>query len=131
MVEGSGVAVVAGPAVNEAENTSPVLTLGIPGIVIVITSPTRLEVKLGNVLDIWLKVVKAGSVNCSVTFALSPGDSTVSVNVNPVAVKLATSKLTPSSKPNSLPPTIVTVAESCAVAEFWNPATGTNPLAGS
>jgi hypothetical protein len=42
----------------------------------------------------------------------------VSVKVNPVLLKLVTSVFKPSLKPNSLPPTITTVFEFCAVAEF-------------
>jgi hypothetical protein len=42
-----------------------------------------------------------------------------SVKVKPVALKLLPSVLKPSLKPNSLPPTIVTVGESWLPGEFW------------
>src|SRR5580700_6312149 len=114
-VEGSGTDVDV--TLKEAVKTSPADALT-PGISTVIWSPEIAKVKPGKVLEINDTPVKAGSVNVRMMLRFGPAVILVSVKVNPVLLKLVTSVFAPSLKPNSLPPTITTVFESWAPAEF-------------
>jgi len=96
---------------KEAVKTSPADALR-PGISTVIWSPEIAKVRPGKVLEIKERPVKAGSVNLRMTLRFGPAVILVSVKVNPVLLKLVTSVFKPSLKPNSLPPTIMTVFES-------------------
>ena len=115
-MEGSGTDDV-DVALKEADKTSPADTV-ISGISTVIWSPEIAKVKPGKVLEIKDTPVKAGSVNVRMMLRFGPAVILVSVKVNPVLLKLVTSVFKPSLKPNSLPPTITTVFESWAPAEF-------------
>jgi hypothetical protein len=102
---------------KEAVKTSPA-DASRPGILTVIWSPEIAKVRLGKVLEINGTPVKAGSVKVRMMLRFGPAVMAVSVKVNPVLLKLVTSVFKSSLKPNSLPPTITTVLESCALAEF-------------
>ena len=116
-VEGSGTDGV-DVTLKEAVKTSPADALR-PGISTVIWSPKIAKVRPGKVLEIKDTPVKAGSVNVRMMLRFAPALRLVSVKVNPVLLKLVTSVLLPGSvKPNSLPPTITTVFEFWAPAEF-------------
>ena len=115
-VEGSGTDDV-DVTLKEAVKTSPADALR-PGISTVIWSPEIVKVRPGKVLEIKDTPVKAGSVNVRMMLRFGPAVILVSVKVNPVLLKLVTSVFMSSLKPNSLPPTITTVFESCAPAEF-------------
>jgi hypothetical protein len=117
-VEGSGTDDV-DVTLKEAVKTSPADVLRL-GISTVIWSPEIAKVRPGKVLEIKDTPVKAGSVNVRMMLRFGGGPAVilVSVKVNPALLKLVTSVFKPSLKPNSLPPTITTVFEFWAPAEF-------------
>jgi len=115
-VEGSGTDDV-DVTLKEAVKTSPADALR-PGISSVIWSPEIANVRPGKVLEIKDTPVKAGSVNVRMMLRFGPAVIAVSVKVNPILLKLVTSVFKPSLKPNSLAPTITTVFEFWAPAEF-------------
>jgi hypothetical protein len=124
-LEGSGTPFTSKDAENEYGGFSKV-----NGILIVITSLEIPYVSPGNVLPVKLTLVNAESVKISwyAPNATNCGDA-VTVTVKPVALKLVSGPCVP--KPNSFPPTIITVGEFWLLGEFWYPELGTLPCAGS